>query len=105
MTDTRSGPLIPENAHRRRETCPYLYLVIEAARPRAGGSRYALSDVDEVKIGRGADRTAVRQGRSLIITVPDKWMSSSHADLRLEHVQWTIVDRGSKHGTYVNGKR
>jgi hypothetical protein len=35
---------------------PHLFLVMECVRPLAGGARFALSDADEVVIGRAATR-------------------------------------------------
>ena len=37
---------------------PQLFVVLEGARPLAGGARFDLSGVGEVRLGRGSDRHA-----------------------------------------------
>ena len=83
---------------------PYLELALECERPLAGPARYCLSDVHEVRVGRGPNRFArVRIGGVIEIMVPDGWMSSRHAELRPGTGGWNLVDLGSKNGTLVNG--
>lgn len=97
-----------------RAECPativdFLYLVLEADRPRAGGARFSLLGVDEVIISRGQERKATRQrvgGVSrLIVCVPGRSLSSVHARLRRGSTEWLLEDAGSTNGSYVNGSR
>jgi len=84
---------------------PYLVLGLECARPTAGAARYSLTGIDEVRIGRGDDRRARRDGRALAIDVPDGSMSGDHVRLVRAAAGWSIQDAGSKNGTHVNGAR
>jgi hypothetical protein len=88
---------------------PYLFVVLECDRPTAGGARYALTGIDEVLIGRGIERSIVRQrvngvGR-LELRVPGRSMSSTHARLSCVSSKWVIEDLGSTNGSTVNGRR
>jgi transcriptional regulator with AAA-type ATPase domain len=88
---------------------PHLFLVLDAARPLAGGGRFALDGVGEVWIGRGAALSAERRegGRRLDIQVPDILVSSRHA--RLTPVpagtMWAVLDEGSRNGSFLDGAR
>jgi DNA-binding NtrC family response regulator len=87
---------------------PYLFVVLECDRASAGGARYALADIDEVVIGRGASRHAViKPGpvRRLEVVVPGRSMSSVHARIRRSGTQWVLDDAGSTNGSFVNGER
>ena len=88
---------------------PQLYLVLEAERPFAPSARFSLRTVDEVTIGRGTDRGRERSDdtgvRRLVVRVPDRWMSATHARLTKVLGRWVIEDAGSRNGTYVNGQR
>ena len=88
---------------------PQLFLVIERSRPRAGGARHTLSNLDRVVIGRGSKRSARRSVvdgvRTLTLAVPDERMSSSHAFLERSGVGWVFVDAGSTNGSRVNRER
>lgn len=88
---------------------PYLFLVLECDRPTSQGARYALAGVDEVVIGRGAERSATPQlveGRhSLVIRVPGRSMSSLHARLLRTGAGWILEDGHSTNGSFVNGYR
>jgi DNA-binding NtrC family response regulator len=89
---------------------PHLFLCVECARPGAGGARHALSNVDEVVLGRGTARTSRRIAtpsgvRQLELRVPDRRMSAVHARLRRAGGGWTLEDAGSKNGSIVNGER
>jgi DNA-binding NtrC family response regulator len=101
LTRTRSLPV--DDGLRHRPRCAYLHLVVEAARPRAGGARHALVDVDEVSLGRGDARSCKRADRRLALRIPDESMSTRHALVRLERMQWVISDEGSKNGVRING--
>lgn len=85
-----------------------LYVVFQCTQPRAGGSRHALADVSEVRIGRG-DPNATYRGaldgrRTLLLRIPDPHLSADHARLMLEGEQWRIVDRQSRNGTFVGDR-
>jgi DNA-binding NtrC family response regulator len=87
-------------AHKGR---PHLFLVMECMRPLAGGARFALSEVDEVLIGRAATRSVAREGRRLVLGIPDPMMSVTHA--RLSQLDgWVLRDAGSTNGTLVDGQ-
>ncbi|HEU4410490.1 MAG TPA: sigma 54-interacting transcriptional regulator [Polyangiaceae bacterium] len=89
----------------RPQAC--LFLSLEAHRPLAPGARFALGDVDEVAVGRGARREAdrfVNGGKGgLRLRVDDPWMSSAHARLVRSGGGWRLEDTGSRNGTLVNG--
>ncbi len=88
---------------------PHLFLVFQSDRPLAFSARYCLQDVEELAFGRAAEGSDTRfeklgDGR-FKMTVPDRWMSSSHAVLR-KAIDYTVLeDAGSKNGTLVNGRR
>ncbi len=86
---------------------PHLFVVLECDRPAAGGARHSLLDVDEVIVGRGPGRAAERETvgglRRLVVRVPGKWLSSTHARITQVDGRWIIEDAGSKNGTFVNG--
>ena len=86
-----------------------LFLVLEGARPLAGGARWSLAGVDEVRIRRGSVRAAAREldgTRSVLsIKLPDGLLSSSHGRLVRNGDAWTLVDDGSTNGTRVDGER
>jgi transcriptional regulator with GAF, ATPase, and Fis domain len=88
---------------------PYLFIALECDRPHAGGARYALGGVDEVIVGRGSERTATRQiagGMTrLMVRVPGRSMSSTHARLLRADEGWVLEDARSTNGSFVNGVR
>ena len=81
---------------------PLLYLVLEGSRPLGGGMRVSLAKVDEVRFGRGRERTVAMEGKVLTITVPDPRMSGKHARLVRAGSGWALEDTGSTNGTFVN---
>jgi transcriptional regulator with GAF, ATPase, and Fis domain len=83
----------------------HLFVIVECDRPSGGSSRHALGDVDEVVIGRGADRATSRQEGSLELRIPDARLSSRHARLVRDQRRFTLEDLGSKNGSLVNGVR
>lgn len=58
------------------------------------GVRYRLEEV--TTIGRGLENT---------IQLPDDGVSRVHAEIRRERLAYTIADKGSSNGVFVNGKR
>ncbi len=85
-------------------TTDYLFLVIEGARPEAGGAAYCLDEVASVRIGRGGGRAATLVDRVLTIELPDRKLSSRHARLERGLTGWVLVDDGSKNGSFVGGR-
>ena len=39
------------------------------------------------------------------VTIPDRWVSRHHAEIRRKGVRWVLHDLGSKNGLFLNGKR
>ncbi|HEX8793272.1 MAG TPA: sigma 54-interacting transcriptional regulator [Polyangiaceae bacterium] len=78
-----------------------------ADRPLDAGVRHLL-DVDEVLLGRGAERSSSRASTSagvvLTLRFADPRMSTTHARLSRQGGSWTLVDQGSKNGSRVNGE-
>jgi transcriptional regulator with AAA-type ATPase domain len=88
---------------------PYLFVVLHCERPLAGSSRHDLAELDAVLVGRGDERAARRSidgaRRRLELRFPGGTVSSLHARLERGEAGWTVVDEGSKNGTFVNGER
>jgi transcriptional regulator with GAF, ATPase, and Fis domain len=82
---------------------PHLFVALECHRPLSGGSRHALAGIDEVTLGRGIERFALRGERQLELRIPDPLMSSSHARLFRNGGTWSIEDDGSTNGTFLEG--
>ncbi len=78
-----------------------------ADHPLETGSRHLL-DTDEVRLGRGNERTTSRSGQAgkstLTLRFADGRMSSTHARLVRRGRGWELVDEGSKNGSRVNGE-
>ncbi len=81
----------------------YLLAVLECDRPTSGSSRHCLRGLREVALGRGSERSAVRDGDCLAIAVPSGWISASHARIHREGESWHLEDLGSRNGTRING--
>jgi sigma-54 dependent transcriptional regulator, acetoin dehydrogenase operon transcriptional activator AcoR len=83
---------------------PFLFLVLQADRPLSPGLRLPLAQVARVCLGRAAERVLRHDGPdTLVLGLPDRNVSSAHAELRRTSSGWTLVDVGSKNGTFVNG--
>ncbi len=95
-------PAIPRSLARPRNGAPVLIEALDGAAPLRPLERHPLGGVDEVELGRGEGST--REGRSLRIGLPDRWMSAAHARLRREGEGWLAEDLGSTNGTFVNGE-
>jgi len=84
-----------------------VFLVLEGERLSAGGARSALTRVDEVVLGRGAERCMTRRVergvRILDVRVPDRRMSATHARLTRTSDRWIAEDAGSTNGSKLNG--
>jgi transcriptional regulator with AAA-type ATPase domain len=79
-----------------------LVLSLQADRPTAVPTRFILSDLDEVRFGRG-DPLAKRSRRCLTLRVPDPRMSSDHGRLVRDGDVWRLDDPRSKNGCVLNG--
>jgi len=108
-TFNTTAPL-PEEGRAVRETeRAYLFVVLHCDQPTLGGARYDLSKVQEISIGRGSKREAIRVEQSgvqkLELRVPSATVSKSHARLVRQQDAWLLMDLGSKNGCSVNGTR
>jgi transcriptional regulator with AAA-type ATPase domain len=98
---SRGGPG-PE----RTGVYPALYLLLECQRPTVGSLRVSLHGRSRVEVGRGERRAIAGDGdASVRLTIPDPWMSESHAELACALGEWTIRDAGSRNGIVKNGER
>jgi transcriptional regulator with GAF, ATPase, and Fis domain len=81
--------------------------VLDAVAPTSPCGRFALWQVDEVRLGRSesalATRTKESNVRVLRLGVRDLWMSSQHAKLSTVMQRWVLEDTKSKNGVRVNG--
>jgi transcriptional regulator of acetoin/glycerol metabolism len=88
---------------------PQLVVVLECDRPASGSARFSLAGVDQVVVGRGEERTAVRRTdngfTTLHVRVPAASMSGAHARLLRARGTWILEDAGSRNGSFVNGTR
>src|SRR5579864_7709534 len=88
---------------------PQLVLLLERARPLAGGARYTLAQIDRVTIGRGTLRSVRRivdDGTpTLEIVIPDERVSLRHARIDRVGSTWRFVDCDSTNGSRVNRAR
>jgi pSer/pThr/pTyr-binding forkhead associated (FHA) protein len=78
--------------------------VLDCASPLRPPARHSLAAIDEVILKRGSERSALRDGRTLQLSIPDRFMSTLHARLWREGNRLRIEDKGSTNGTLVNGK-
>lgn len=82
-----------------------LVLVFEANRPLQSATYYDLRGIHTIRVGRGRGRAAERGNGILSIKVPDRWMSSRHAELHQLIGQWQLTDSGSRNGSLIDGQR
>ena len=101
-TVSRSGDALGE----RDDALDPARLIVgfDGERPLTPALRVALGEVDEVILGRGSERTWLRRGRRLALTIADHEMSRQHARLHRTASGWELGDLGSKNGTTVNGE-
>jgi len=106
--ETEDDAVAPVGRSLRRDQ-PCLLLIMESARPLARGARWSLDGVDEIVVGRGERRQAVRERRAsgvtLRVSVPDTKMSAVHARIVETHGKWVVEDANSRNGTFVRGER
>src|SRR3954468_58009 len=95
-------PAIPRSVPRDRKGSPHLLEVLDCAAPCRPLLRHCLAGSEEIVLGRG-DGTA-REGRTLRLGLPDRWMSTGHARIRREGEGWLAGDLRSTNGTFVNGE-
>jgi DNA-binding NtrC family response regulator len=107
MADLLEGTLPADAAPRARRGAldrqPQLFVLLECDRPLALSTRHSLAGIDTVVLGRGAERGASRDRRTLELRIPDPWMSSTHAAIARRHGSWVLEDAGSRNGTSVDG--
>ncbi len=107
MTEAGTETGLPGAPAAPAATAPYLFVVLEAARPLAGAARLRCDDLDEIVLGRGDERAAARRvedGRRIAaLSVPDRRMSSVHARIGRVPGGWELTDAGSKNGCRVDG--
>jgi DNA-binding NtrC family response regulator len=94
---------------------PELAVMLQAAEPRAGGARHSLVGVDEIRVGRAASPSVTRlvdAGRNVLdLRFAAPAMSATHGRIARDArdaastTRWTVVDQGSRNGTWVNGER
>ena len=87
----------------------HLFVLLECNRPLAGAARHAITDVDEVVIGRGDERAVRRETqrgvRRIVLTVPDRMISSTHARIVRRKQELWIEDLDSTNGVLVDGAK
>jgi len=100
---------VQREATSSRSAQPQLYLLFHCDQPLAFSARYSLRGAEEVAFGRASDGGGPKLDSPDIgrfkLSVPDRWMSSSHAVLRSVSNEWILEDARSKNGTLVNGRR
>jgi transcriptional regulator with PAS, ATPase and Fis domain len=87
-----------------------LVLVMDCDKPLSAPLRFSLVNLNEVLIGRGAERAGIRplegDERRAAIRLTDPWTSSTHARLlRAPGGGWLLEDAGSKNGVLLDGER
>jgi DNA-binding NtrC family response regulator len=103
---TETMSYISPGSHRQHAPAWYLVVAFDCMRPLAPPSRISLDGVEEIIVGRGAERRWEREenGRRLRLDLPDRWMSGVHFRLVREGAaHWQLTDEGSKNGTLVAG--
>ena len=94
----------PSRRQRVAQRERYLFVILEGARPDAGGMRIALGALQALHIGRGEARVLrPGDGGTEVLEVPDSQMSGSHARIVRAEAALIVEDAGSTNGTRVNG--
>jgi transcriptional regulator with AAA-type ATPase domain len=92
---------------KQRVSEPLLVILFQAGRPLDTPARRRLSSLDEVLVGRGAERgstSVTRDGvRRLTLRFVDPWMSATHARFVRQGEGWRVEDAAAKNGVLVNG--
>src|SRR5712691_5995014 len=83
-----------------------LYLAFQCDRPLLGSARCLIERLETIEIGRAISsrpQPADPRAHHLLLRLPDRCMSQTHACLRRAGNHWLIEDAHSKNGTRVNG--
>jgi DNA-binding NtrC family response regulator len=90
----------------------YLLLVLEADDPLAGGARFELESLDEVKVGRAATgqqrefkRDRRQQRTVLTIEAGSPFLSREHAQFLRTQGGWSVEEIRSENGVLVNWQK
>jgi transcriptional regulator with PAS, ATPase and Fis domain len=104
MSNTATEPSVVDDDPASSARRSALVLALCCQRLDLGGARFALDDVDEIRVGRDGTLVAEPAGhRMLRIGVPDPKMSASHALFERRGTRWRLSDLGSTNGSRVNG--
>ena len=102
MSDTLSATISRDPGGSAREA---LYLGLVADDPHAPPARYSLDGIDRVDVRRGDARVVERVvdggERVLVLHLADQRLSRQHAQLVRDGRTWSVVDQGSKNGTWI----
>lgn len=86
-----------------------LTVIFEGNRPTAAAERIGLRGIERIEVGRSrTDARAITAdpGAGLVrVEIPDPWLSAHHLVLTPSTRGWVAEDRGSKNGTWVDGRR
>jgi DNA-binding NtrC family response regulator len=102
-TDTITREAEPSSELDRDRELPRLLVAFECRRPLVPALRLSMAGLDELQVGRGADRTWRRAGRRLELQLSDHEISRRHVQLQRRDDGWELADLDSKNGTIVNG--
>src|SRR5262249_21218887 len=81
-----------------------LILSMHCDRPTAAPERHVLTDLDEVRFGRGpASSHRDLAARRLTLNIPDPRVAANHGRLVRQGIAWAIDDATSKNGCSLNG--
>src|SRR5689334_8047943 len=103
LTDTVSQAEERSSALDGDGDLPRLLVAFECRRPLVPALRLVMSGLDELLVGRGADRRWSRADRRLELQLSDHEISRRHLRLQRRDEGWELVDLDSKNGTLVNG--
>src|SRR5688572_218607 len=103
-TDPDTVPTGEDPAPGAPPRVPWLVLLVQAERPTAPSQRHLLTEVDDVRLGRG-EAGYERRERSLSLRFDDARASTRHAVVVRTGGGWELEDLGSRNGTFLDGKR
>jgi transcriptional regulator with PAS, ATPase and Fis domain len=92
----------PARGQRATQVERYLFVIVEGARPEAGGMRISLAGLDTLQFKRGEARV-LRDGAAPSLELPDARMPSNPARVTARDGALVLEDAGSMNGTLVNG--
>jgi len=105
LVEHTASLLTGQDASRSDEPAWYLVLAFEATHPRAGAQRLSLDGITHISVGRGAERSAVRDGARLRLDLDDRFQSKDHFRMLRTRTGWRFEDLESKNGTRRRGQR